>query len=92
MTLLPLEPTMRYSLVPEGGLRQTNAIDRTSLTGTQWVALQNSLAQRVPFTATLRACSGVVAELRPQLRTLLNYHCGVSTLRTRQMMIDLQSL
>ena len=92
MTLLPLEPTMRYSLVPEGGLRQTNAIDRTSLTGTQWVALQNSLAQRVPFTATLRACSGVVAELRPQLRTMLNYHCGVSTLRTRQMMIDLQSL
>ena len=92
MTLLPLEPTERYSLVPEGGLRQTNAVDRTSLTGTQWVALQNSLAQRVPFTATLRACSGVVAELRPQLRTLLNYHCGVSTLRTRQMMIDLQSL
>ena len=92
MTLLPLEPTERYSLVPEGGLRQTNTVDRTSLTGTQWVALQNSLAQRVPFTATLRACSGVVAELRPQLRTLLNYHCGVSTLRTRQMMIDLQSL
>lgn len=92
MTLLPLEPTERYSLVPEGGLRQTNAVDRTSLTGTQWVALQNSLAQRVPFTATLRACSSVVAELRPQLRTLLNYHCGVSTLRTRQMMIDLQSL
>lgn len=92
MTLLPLEPTERYSLVPEGGLRQTNAIDRTSLTGTQWVALQNSLAQRVPFTATLRACSSVVAELRPQLRTLLNYHCGVNTLRTRQMMIDLQSL
>lgn len=92
MTLLPLEPTERYSLVPEGGLRQANAIDRTSLTGTQWVALQNSLAQRAPFTATLRACSSVVAELRPQLRTLLNYHCGVSTLRTRQMMIDLQSL
>jgi DNA repair protein RecO (recombination protein O) len=92
MTLLPLEPTARYSLVPEGGLRQTNAVDRTSLTGTQWVALQNSLAQRVPFTATLRACSSVVAELRPQLRTLLNYHCGVSSLRTRQMMIDLQSL
>lgn len=92
LTLLPLEPTERYSLVPEGGLRQTNAVDRTSLTGIQWVALQNSLAQRVPFTATLRACSSVVAELRPQLRTLLNYHCGVSTLRTRQMMIDLQSL
>lgn len=92
MTLLPLVPTGRYSLVPEGGLRQTNADDRTSLTGAQWIALQGSLSQRVPFTATLRACSNVVAELRPQLRMLLNYHCGVSTLRTRQMMIDLQSL
>ena len=27
-----------------------------------------------------------------QLRSLLHYHCGVTTLRTRQMMIDLQSL
>ena len=27
-----------------------------------------------------------------QLRTLLHYHCGVSTLRTRQLMIDLQAL
>jgi DNA repair protein RecO (recombination protein O) len=27
-----------------------------------------------------------------QLRALLHYHCGVKTLRTRQMMIDLQSL
>ena len=24
---------------------------------------------------------------KPQLRTLLNYHCGVATLRTRQMMM-----
>ena len=40
----------------------------------------------------LRACAAVMAELKPQLRALLNYHCGVGTLRTRQMMIDLQSL
>jgi len=33
-----------------------------------------------------------MAELKPQLRALLNYHCGVGTLRTRQMMIDIQSL
>ncbi|RYF66975.1 MAG: DNA repair protein RecO, partial [Comamonadaceae bacterium] len=29
---------------------------------------------------------------RTQLRVLLNYHCGVTTLRTRQMIRDLQSL
>jgi DNA repair protein RecO (recombination protein O) len=33
-----------------------------------------------------------MSELRPQLRALLNYHCGVTTLRTRQMMMDLQNL
>ena len=78
--------------MPEGGLRQTNEADRASLSGAQWAALQQSLSDSAPFTATLRACSEVMAELKPQLRTLLNYHCGVTTLRTRQMMIDLQSL
>lgn len=92
MTLRGLDPQARYSLVPEGGLRQTNAADRASLSGAQWMALQRSLANDAPFTATLRACSEVMTELKPQLRTLLNYHCGVTTLRTRQMMIDLQSL
>ncbi len=92
LTLLDLHPDDRYTLVPEGGLRLTNAADRTSLRGAQWVALQESLAHGAPFTATLRACAEVMTELKPQLRMLLNYHCGVSTLRTRQMMIDLQSL
>ena len=92
MTLLALDPESHYSLVPEGGLRQAHAQDRASLSGAQWVALQHSLRDGAPFTATLRACSRVMAELKPQLRTLLNYHCGVTTLRTRQMMIDLQSL
>ncbi len=92
MTLRDLAPQQAYSLVPEGGLRQTSESDRASLSGAQWLALQQSIAVNAPFTATLRACSEVMAELKPQLRLLLNYHCGVSTLRTRQMMIDLQSL
>jgi DNA repair protein RecO (recombination protein O) len=33
-----------------------------------------------------------MAGLKPQLRALLHYHCGVATLRTRQMMMDLQHL
>ena len=92
MTLAGLEPHARYSLVPEGGLRQTGDADRASLNGAQWLSLQASLADSAPFTTTLRACADVMAELKPQLRTLLNYHCGVTTLRTRQMMIDLQNL
>jgi len=34
----------------------------------------------------------MMAELKPQLRSLLHYHCGVRTLRTRQMMMDIQAL
>jgi DNA repair protein RecO (recombination protein O) len=92
MTLLTLHPDERYSLVPEGGLRQTNASDRASLTGAQWAGLQCVLGDRVPMTTLLRACAEVASALKPQLRALLNYHCGVSTLRTRQMMVELQSL
>lgn len=92
MTLLGLVETQRYSLVPEGGLQLAESDDRASLTGTQWLRLQQSIAPTAPFTNTLRACSEVMPELKSQLRALLNYHCGVGTLRTRQMMIDLQTL
>jgi DNA repair protein RecO (recombination protein O) len=54
--------------------------------------LQAALHDEAPFTATLRACAEVQAELKPMLRALLHYHCGVKVLRTRQMMIDIQSL
>ena len=92
MTFGALDVGARYSLVPEGGLRQTNESDRASLSGAQWLDLQSALTDSAPFTTTLRACAGVMSELKPQLRNLLNYHCGVKTLRTRQVMIDLQSI
>ena len=89
----PLDSGARYSLVPEGGLvRARDGDGRATLDGAQWRALQGALDAPLPFSATLRAAAGVMAELKPQLRTLLHYHCGVATLRTRQMMIDLQSL
>ena len=92
LTLAPLVPKDRYSLVPEGGLRQAGQGDRASLSGSQWLELQEALEDSAPFTQTLMACASLLPGLKPQLRTLLNYHCGVSTLRTRQMMIDLQAL
>lgn len=91
-TLLALDPDTRYQLVPDAGLRPAHPQERASLTGAQWLALQKTVVPGAPFTATLRACSSVSMALKPQLRTLLNYHCGVSTLRTRQLMIDLQAL
>ncbi len=96
LTLSPLLPDALYVLVAEGGLRTHNAQDRTGLAGSVWLQLHESLSTDAPFTATLRLCAEMPPEqrnaLQGQLRALLHYHCGVKTLRTRQMMIDLQSL
>ncbi len=92
MTLAPLQPSTRYTLVPEGGLRHASDADRAALDGSQWAYLQAALDVGAPFAATLRACAAVASELKPQLRALLHYHCGVTTLRTRRMMLDIQAL
>ncbi|HEY1228667.1 MAG TPA: DNA repair protein RecO, partial [Ramlibacter sp.] len=78
--------------VPEGGVVEAGAHqDRGSLTGEQWIALQAALDDPAPFGAVLRAATGM-PELKGQLRQLLHYHCGVATLRTRQLLLELQSL
>jgi len=91
-TLGALQSEVRYSLVPEGVLRLTGEADRASLTGSEWMALQELLDERASLTDLLRVCGAVSVQLKPQLRTLLHYHCGVSALRTRQVMLDLQTL
>lgn len=91
-TLAPLADDQRYALRPEGGLVEWHEPEgRGSLTGAQWHALQAALDDPAPFHATLRAVAPM-GELKPQLRALLHYHCGVNTLRTRQLMMDLQAL
>ncbi|OUM03042.1 DNA repair protein RecO [Variovorax sp. JS1663] len=95
LTLAPLDPQMRYALVPEAGLRLAGD-DEAALEGAEWQALQRTLEERAPLAAALRRVAvmnaGANGALRNQLRVLLHYHCGVSTLRTRQMMRDLQAL
>jgi DNA repair protein RecO (recombination protein O) len=93
--LAALQAETAYVLIPEGGLRAAHAEDRSSLTGAQWLSLQAALdseAPHSPFSALLQACSTCLQPLKTQLRTLLHYHCGVTTLKTRQMMMDLQNL
>ena len=91
-TLLPLEPETAYVLVPEAGLREAHDDDRASLSGAQWLGLQQALAAGATFSDTVQACMSSISELKPQLRALLHYHCGVKVLKTRQLMIDLQAL
>ena len=48
-----------------------------------------------PLHALLRLClerRELAQALKQQLRGVLHYHCGVETLRTRQMMMELQKL
>ncbi len=90
--LADLQTETAYVLIPEGGLRAAHAEDRSSLTGTQWLSLQAALDSEAPFSQLLQACSTCLQPLKTQLRTLLHYHCGVTTLKTRQMMMDIQSL
>jgi DNA repair protein RecO (recombination protein O) len=93
LTLAPLDLEARYALIAEAGLISVGDQDeRPALGGAQWAALQQALDDPAPFNATAHESAVVNAELKPQLRALLHYHCGVGTLRTRQMLIDLQSL
>ena len=90
--LADLQSDIAYVLIPEGGLRAVHAEDRSSLTGVQWLSLQTALDSDNPFSQLLQACSTCLQPLKTQLRTLLHYHCGVTTLKTRQMMMDIQNL
>ena len=90
--LADVQTDTTYVLIPEGGLRAAHAEDRSSLTGAQWLSLQAALDSDTPFSQLLQACSTCLQPLKTQLRTLLHYHCGVTTLKTRQMMMDLQNL
>ena len=92
LSLQPLKSEDRYALVPEAGLQWVPPEERQSLTGAQWQALQQALDDPVPFAALLRDCADLLGLLQRPLRHLLNYHCGVGAFRTRQMMLDIQSL
>ena len=92
MSLMPLAPAAPYVLVADAGLRAALPGERASLTGAQWQALEAALADANPYPLVLRACALCAGELKVQLRTLLQHHCGQSVLRTRQLMMDIQSL
>ena len=94
MTLQAVLPDKGYGLVAEGGLQAMP--QGLQLQGRQWLQLQTALDGDEPLTSLLRICAEWLSEdrslLQTQLRALLHYHCGVSSLRTRQVMMDLQAL
>jgi DNA repair protein RecO (recombination protein O) len=92
LTLKSLESEGFYTLVPEAGLQWVPEDSRNALRGAQWLALQAALDEPQPLAALLRECADLLIALQRPLRLMLNYHCGVGALRTRQMMLDLQTL
>ena len=94
LTFQPLQANARYALTADAGLYATGPRERASLSGAQWQALQQAIDSAQPFNALLHACAPtpVAAGLKPQLRALLQYHCGSPLLRTRQLMMELQNL
>lgn len=91
-TLAQLENSESYVLVPEGGLRIAHEDDRASLQGVQWLQLQAALEAEASFSTLLSACTHHLQSLKTQLRSVLHYHCGVNTFKTRQMMLDIQNV
>ena len=94
LTLQAVQAEDSYALFAEGGLR---AIDEgVALKGSHWLQLHAALQTESALTALLRCCAEWAPELRgalqTQLRNLLHYHCGVNSLRTRQVMMELLAL
>ncbi len=91
LSLACLQPETRYALLPDRGLCPSP--ERASLNGAQWLQLNQALeGMGMRLSALLQACAPVAAALKPQLRTLLQHHCGPPVLRTRQLMMELQTL
>jgi DNA repair protein RecO (recombination protein O) len=94
LTLQPLQADKHYVLLAEAGLRSSQ--QAPYLLGAQWLQLHAALGSENALTGLLRTCAEWPGEdrasLQTQLRNLLHYHCGVSSLRTRQVMMELQAL
>lgn len=79
----------RYSLTAESGVvdvRGSAELSGATLTGLQ-AALQHG-----SVVALQMACMAALPELKTVLRALLHYHLGATPLRSRQVMLQLQSL
>ena len=87
-TQQPVHPDARYTLLPDAGVATAPDAELSGavLTGLQAALEHGSLA------ALQHACRPCLAALKLPLRALIQQQLGASVLRTRQVMIDLQSL
>lgn len=89
-TLDAVRPDGRYALLPEAGVAFARA-DDAAVSGAALIDVQAALLHG-NLTAVQQACLQALSDWRGLLRGLLHYHLGAPALRTRQVMLDLQSL
>jgi DNA repair protein RecO (recombination protein O) len=89
-TQLPLRPAELYVLRQEVGVTDARG-DDAGLSGATLVGVQAAL-EHGSLEALQQACAGALPAFKAQLRVLLHYHLGSATLRTRQVMLDVQNL
>lgn len=87
----PVQSGGRYALQPEGGVIEAAEGDAQTLTGATLMALHQAMTDPDP-TALQRACAAQATALRAPLRALLHYHLGTPSLRTRDIVLDMQRL
>ena len=90
LTQQPVHDAARYAVHPEAGVQAARSSDG-ELAGATLIGLEAALTHG-SLPALQQACGAALVELKSSLRALLHYHLGSSSLRTRQVMQDLQHL
>jgi DNA repair protein RecO (recombination protein O) len=91
LTQQPLRNELSYALLPDAGVVEASDDDDASIAADVLVQLQAAL-EHGSTAALQHACKRALPELKTALRALLHYHLGSATLRTREVMLDLQRL
>jgi len=90
MTQEEVREDLDYALLPEAGVAAARTTDVT-IAGSSLIALEAAL-EHGSLAALQQDCAQALSPLKTLLRGLLHYHLGTSVLRTRQVMLDVQSL
>ncbi|MEY4562163.1 MAG: hypothetical protein RLZZ618_1440 [Pseudomonadota bacterium] len=90
LTQQPVLPEALYSLLPEAGVGAPRT-GESAVPGSVLIGLQAAL-EHGSVPALQQTCALALPALRAQLRALLHYHLGSNLLRTRQVMMGVQSL
>ena len=86
LTQAAVRSELCYGLIPEAGVVAEGEIAGDALIGLQ-AALQHG-----SMPALQQACCAALPELKGALRGMIQQHLGSATLRTRQVMMDVQNL